>query len=205
VKGLLLLLPVAAFAQTETQHAFEAVVPLRSGLELTIHSRFRTQPGGLGFYQGRLGPILSWDATGRLALTSGYYYASQERRTDSNFITGHRLFGGAEMILYDARRWSIDQRALVERFLSSANEDYNRYRLRTRLSAKGTLEPYTSHELFFDAQGWRSNRHGGGVRVKATPSLELEAGYLYERRRMDVGSHRHLWLTSIRWTLPVKR
>ena len=45
----------------ETQHAFDVTLPLKPRLEIIFHSRVRTQPGGLGFYQVRAGPALSWN------------------------------------------------------------------------------------------------------------------------------------------------
>lgn len=184
-------------ADVETQHAFDVTLPLKPKLELILHSRVRTQPGGLGFYQVRTGPIVSWDAAPRMTLLSGYYYVRQERKIDNDFIGGHRLFGGAEIAVVEARRFSIDQRFLAERFLPDAAADYNRYRLRSRLSVKGSVGPYTSHEFLFDARGWRSNRHSAGIRWSALPAVQIDLGYLYEHRRADVGPGRHMWLTSI--------
>jgi hypothetical protein len=151
-------------ADVETQHSFDVTLPLKPKLEVTLHSRIRTQPGGLGFYQARAGPIVSRDLTPRISLLSGYYYTRQERKVDTDLIGGHRLFGGAEITVVETRRLFIDQRLLAERLLSDATEDFNRYRLRNRLSAKGSVAPYTSHEFFLDARGWRNNRHSAGVR-----------------------------------------
>jgi hypothetical protein len=199
----LVLFAAAAYplwaADVETQHAFDVTLPLKPKLELTIHSRVRSQPGGLGFYQVRTGPVASWDAFPRMTLLSGYYYARQERKIDNDFIGGHRLFGGAEIAVVDTARFSIDQRLLAERFLSDATADFNRYRFRSRLGAKGSLAPYTSHEFLFDAQGWRSNRHSAGIRWSALPAVQIDLGYLYEHRRADVGPGRHMWLTSFHW------
>lgn len=126
-------------ADVETQHALDVTLPLRPKLELILHSHIRTQPGGLGFYQFRAGPIVSWDPTPRITLLSGYYYAQQERKIDSDFIGGHRLFGGAEIAAAETRRWAFDQRFLAERLLSDAVPDFNRYRLRSRLSPKSSV------------------------------------------------------------------
>lgn len=187
-------------AEVETQHAFDTTLPLKPGFELLLHSRVRTQPGNLGFYQIRAGPIISWDVRARLTILSGYYYARQERKVDNDFIGGHRLFAGGEIVVIDTRRLSFDQRFLAERFLSDATDDFNRYRLRRRLSAKGSVAPYTSHELFLDARGWRSNRHSAGIRWTLLPAVQIDLGYLYEQRRPNVGPDRHIWLTSIHWT-----
>lgn len=189
----------------ETQHAFDVTLPVRHNLELMLHSRIRTQPGGLGFYQVRAGPVLSWDLSSRVSLLGGYYYAQKERKIDNDFIGGHRLFGGAEGTLWNARRFSVEQRALMERFLSDAAPDFNRYRLRTRWSAKGAVAPYTSHEFFFDAGGWRSNRHSAGVRWSLRRDLQMDTGYLYEHRRLGVGPNRHMWLSSFHWKKSARR
>jgi hypothetical protein len=85
-------------ADIETQHAFDVTLPLKPRLELILHSRIRTQPGGLGFYQVRGGPVVSWDVTPRISLLSGYYYTRQERKIDNDFIGGHRLFGGLKSL-----------------------------------------------------------------------------------------------------------
>jgi len=192
-------------ASVETQHALDFNLPLSPRLELLLHSRIRTQPGGLGYYQMRGGPILSWDATPRIVLLGGYYYAQQERRIDRDFIGGHRFFGGPEFAVLATRRFSLDQRVLIERFLSNATPDFNRYRLRSRLSAKGVVAPYTSHEFFFDGLGWRSNRHSAGIRWSPLPALQLDFGYLYEHRRPEVGPARHMWLTSIHFKKTSRR
>lgn len=202
--GAAMGLPLEA-ASAETQHAFDATFPLHPRLDLLLHSRLRTQPGGLGYYQMRAGPILSWDATKRVALLGGYYYAQQERRIDRDFIGGHRFFGGTEVTVVNKRRFSLDQRVLAERFLSDAAPDFNRYRLRSRLSAKGAVAPYTSHESFFDALGWRSNRYSVGIRWSPLPALQIDVGYFYEHRRLEVGPTRHMWLTSIHFKRTLRR
>lgn len=196
--------PLAA-ASVETQHAFDVTLPLTSRFELLLHSRIRTQPGALGLYQVRTGPILSWDATKRVAVLSGYYFAKQERQIDRDFIGGHRFFGGTEFVAFDARRFSFDQRALIERFLSDAAPDFSRFRLRSRLSAKGVVAPYTSHEFFFDAVGWRGNRHSAGIRWSPRQALQIDLGYLYEHRRPEVGPARHMWLTSVHFKKTSRR
>lgn len=69
-----LALPGAAraCAQTETQHAFDGSIKLTRRLDVVLHARVRTQPGLLGFYQGRLGPIFEYSANGRVTLIAGY-------------------------------------------------------------------------------------------------------------------------------------
>jgi hypothetical protein len=203
------LFPAAVFrlaaADLETQHAFEVTLPLRPGFEMTLHARGRTQPGGLGFFQGRAGPILSWKAAPRLGALFGYYYAQQQQRIDEDYVAGHRFFSGAEVAVLDNRRVLLEQRFVAERFLSQATADFNRYRFRSRLSATGELAPYLAHEFFLDARGWRSNRHSAGIRWRPRAGIMVEFGYLYERRRQNVGPHRHVGLTTINWKWPSRR
>jgi hypothetical protein len=184
-------------SQIETQHAFEVILPLKPALEVLLHSRIRTQPSNLGLYQWRAGPVISWDVRTRVTLVGGYYYTQQERSVDNDFIGGHRLFGGGEVVVIDAGRFSLDQRFLTERFLSDAADDFNRYRVRSRLSTKGLVAPYTTHEFFLDARGWRARRHSAGIRWTFSPAVQIDLGYLYEHRRADVGPNRHMWLTTI--------
>jgi hypothetical protein len=110
----------AGAADFETQHAVDVTLPLRPGLELILHSRVRTQPGGLGLCQVRAGPIVSWNASDRIALVAGHCYVQRERKADRDFIAGRRLFSGAEVAVASNRRLAFDQRALLERFLSDA-------------------------------------------------------------------------------------
>lgn len=205
---LLLILPLplhARAADLETQHALDITLPLTSRLELVLHSRLRTQPAALGLYQVRAGPVVSWSATPRIALLAGYYYAQQERKADRDFIAGHRVFSGAEVAVAGNRRVAFDQRGLAERFLSDAAPDFSRYRFRSRLSVKAPVAPYTGLELFFDARGWRSTRHSAGIRWSPVRRVQLDLGYLYERRRHDIGGNRHLWLTSFHFKKASRR
>jgi hypothetical protein len=197
-----LLLPPAIFASRpgadlETQHVFDFDLRLTPRLELTLHSRVRTQPRGLDFYQARAGPVLYWSAASRVTLIGGYYYAQQERMADRDFIAGHRFFGGGEVRVAGTRRVALGQRVLAERFLSAYSPDFTRYRARTQLTAAARVQPYLGHEIFFDAKGWRSGRTSSGVRWSPGRNVRVDLGYIYEHRRQDIGRDRHLWVTSV--------
>jgi hypothetical protein len=192
-------------ADVETQHAFDITLPVKPNVELILHSRLRTQPGGLGLYQVRAGPIVSWKIGTRAALLGGYYYTQHEQEIDNDFIGGHRPFAGAEVSLVERRRFSLDQRLLAERFLSDATDDFHRYRFRTRLSAEGPVAPYASYELFLDASGWRSARYSTGIRWTVIRAVQIDFGYFFEQRRPNVGPDRHMWLTSLHLTRASRR
>lgn len=190
-------------AQTETQHAFDASLRLRPRLDLVLHSRIRTQPGSLGLYQVRAGPILEYSAAG-LKWIGGYYYARQEN-SDEDFIGGHRYFGGAEGRLWNRGRISGDLRILAERFAPDRARDFARYRVRTRLSGRKAVAPYGSVEVFFDAGGWRSTRYAAGVRAGNGSRISFDFGYFAEPRRRDVGPLRHMFLTGLHWNFGTRR
>lgn len=190
-------------AQTETQHAFDASLRLRPRLNLVLHSRVRTQPGRLGLYQVRAGPILEYSAAG-LKWIGGYYYAQQEN-SDEDFIGGHRVFGGAEGRLWNGGRTSGDLRVLAERFELAQGRDFARYRARLRVSGRRALAPYGSAEAFFDARGWRSTRHAVGLRAGNGSRISVDLGYFVEPRRSDVGPLRHMFLTGVHWNFGTKR
>jgi hypothetical protein len=78
---------MAVSAQTETQHAFDAGIRLTPRLDLVLHARIRTQPGQLGFYQVRGGPVFEYTLQRAWKLIAGYYYAQQENSAE-DFIKG---------------------------------------------------------------------------------------------------------------------
>jgi hypothetical protein len=209
-KGILLLaalmLNVPARADVmETQHLFEASGPLGRRGDVTLHSRFRTRPNSLGFYQGRVGPILSVKVWKQVSLIAGYYYQQQQSEADGEFSPGHRLFGGAELDVWASRTVELDTRVLAERFALEDTPNYNRYRWRFRAGARGRFAPYTSNEVFWDADGWRGNRISGGVRWSFRKAWQVDFGYFYEHRRDDVGANRQMWITGLHWRPSARR
>lgn len=201
---LILLASTVAASQFETQHALDFTVPVPRKLDVLLHMRLRTRPTTLGLYQARGGPVFSYDFSDRVSLLGGYYFAQEERSGDPDLIAGHRLFGGLESGIKEGRRYSLDARALYERFLPERAPNFNRYRLRLRLSAKALVAPYTSQEVFFDNLGYRSARFAGGVRWKLRPTVELDFGYFYEARAARLGPGRHMWLTSLHFKRSAK-
>ncbi|MBL8232783.1 MAG: DUF2490 domain-containing protein [Bryobacterales bacterium] len=195
---------VALAQVSETQHAFEWAYPLAPKLDLIVHSRLRTQPSGLGLYQGRMGPIFDYNFTPRLSLLGGYYFTLQT--DEERDVRGrHRFFGGVEVTAIREGRHTLDVRTLTERF-TGAGTDFTRNRNRARWTYRAKVSPYLSGELFLDAKGWRSTRFSGGVRYKVARFADLDLGYFYEPRRADLGPHRHMFLTSIHFRkIPGKR
>jgi hypothetical protein len=181
--------------RTETQHAVEASRPLGERWQLTIHSRLRTQPGGLGLYQFRAGPILEYAITPRVSGLGGYYFSKQQR-VERDVVGTHRPFGGVKWTAVKLRHYEVELRSLVERFLTE--RDYTRYRNRVRWSATTRWAPYANVESFADRGGVRSTRYSVGLRW-STPGkrLDWDFGYFGEPRRRDLGPPRHMFLTTI--------
>ncbi|MEJ5368590.1 MAG: DUF2490 domain-containing protein [Bryobacteraceae bacterium] len=202
--ALALLCAGLASAQTETQHAFDGSIKLARRLDVVLHARVRTQPGLLGFYQGRLGPIFEYSVNGRFTLIAGYYYARQEN-SEADYIAGHRWFGGGEVSLWSSKASEADARALAEWFDLAQGSDYSRYRFRFRVSGKQKAAPYGSVENFLDARGWRSTRYAAGLRVGAGARVTMDFGYFLEPRRADVGRTRHMFMTGVHWRFGGRR
>lgn len=193
-----------AGAQTETQHAMDGTFGLRPKLDLVIHARIRTQPGRLGFYQIRGGPILEYRVQPGWKLIAGYYYTQQENSTE-DFIGGHRGFAGAEAALWSPGAARVDMRGLAERFELAEGSDFSRYRLRVRISGKQSVAPHAGVENFLDAKGWRSTRYSAGIRAGNGSRLSFDIGYFLEPRRADVGPTRHMWMTGVHWNFGARR
>jgi hypothetical protein len=194
--GLLLLGPIARGQQTDTQHAFEASMPVSRKLQLTLHSRGRTNPGGLGPYQFRLGPIVEYSLGPRWSLLGGYYFAKQ-KSAERDLRGTHRPFGGVEFMAFKSAKSEVEMRSLVERFFAY-DRSFTRFRQRLRWSGTAPVAPYAGVETFLDRQGIRSTRYSGGVRwAKVRRRIDLDLGYFYEPRRPDLGASRHMFLTSL--------
>lgn len=191
-------------AQTETQHAFDGTLRLNRHLDLVLHSRIRTQPTTLGFYQVRAGPILEYAVASNFDLIGGYYYARQEN-SDEDFIGGHRWFGGGEAGLWTHKKAKLDLRALAERFQLERGNDYSRYRFRLRISGRRSSAPYGSVENFLDARGWRSTRYAAGLRIGNGSPFSFDLGYFFEPRRADVGRTRQMFMTGLHWNFKTRR
>lgn len=109
---LLALVATTAAAQIETQHAVDVTLPLEGKVEVLFHLRVRTRPGDLGLYQARGGPIFSYDFSERTSFTGGYYYATEEKVDDPDFVAGHRIFGGTEVAPQEGRHHALEGRVL---------------------------------------------------------------------------------------------
>ena len=186
-----------------TLHGFDYGLIRTKRVEVDLHTRFRTKQQMSDFQQGRSGTILRWNAGKRFTPIAGYYYGRQEDGHDewTNF---HRVFGGGEALVCGSNRARLASRTLVERFVAASGPDFNRYRQRLRLSLDRTVGPYLSSEWFFDANGYLSARHGGGVRWKWVSWSWLEAGYLYDDRSPKLGPKRHMIVTQMFFGKPTE-
>jgi hypothetical protein len=63
-----------------------------------------------------------------------------------------------------AAQSEVDCRSILERFFTSTDPDYFRFRNRIRISWPGIRSVYGGVELFVDANGVGSARYSAGVR-----------------------------------------
>lgn len=188
-------------ADTRSWHAFDAVVLGGSRLELTLHTRFRYDGVLDSFQQGRAGALVRFHTLPRWALIGGYYYGKEEDHPDQwrNF---HRPFLGWEVSLVRREGGiALAGRGLVERLVGGRAGDFTRYRQRLRLTTDRRLGPYLATEWFFDAKGYLTSRHSAGVRWRFARRASLEAGYLLDLRRADLGAVLHLFTTQMQFDL----
>jgi hypothetical protein len=202
--GILAAPPLAA--ETRTWHAFDAQVFSNSRLEAVIHTRFRYDGVLDSFQQGRAGGLVRVRALPRWSLIGGYYYGKEEDHREQwrNF---HRPFAGVEVALL-SREGGIElaTRGFIERLLGGRRGDFTRYRQRLRLTTDRRFGPYLATEWFFDGQGYLTSRHSAGVRWRFARRASLEAGYLLDLRRADVGGVLHVLTTQMQFDLrPARR
>lgn len=188
-------------AEIRTWHAFDAQVFGSSRLEATLHTRFRYD-GVLGsFQQGRAGGVLRFRARPRWALIGGYYYGKEEDHREQ-WLNFHRPFAGMEVLLASRDGGiGLATRGLVERLVGGRSGDFTRYRQRLRLTTDRRLGPYLATEWFFDGRGYLTSRHSAGVRWRFARRASLEAGYLLDLRRADVGGVLHVFTTQMQFDL----
>ena len=160
-------------------HAFDAKVLKTSRVEITAHSRFRTDRHFGNVQQGRAGAIARVFAPGKSAVLTGYYYGKEEDSAEDwrNF---HRVFGGLEAPLFRAGRVAVATRGILERFIGTDRPGFTRYRHRVRADTRAPIGPYMASEWFFDANGWLSGRYAAGVRWRCNAWSSVEMGYLYD-------------------------
>lgn len=201
----LLFVAAAALCAEEvwTLHGFDFGLIRTKRIEVDLHTRFRTNEHMTNFQQGRSGAVVRWNAVRRFTAIGGYYFGQQEDGLDE-WARFHRLFGGGEALVYRNERVRLTSRTLVERFVAAPVADFNRYRQRMRLSVDGKVGPYLSSEWFFDAEGYLSARHGGGVRWKWASWSWVEFGYLYDDRSPRLGPLRHMIVTQMFFGRPKK-
>ncbi len=191
--------PVAA--ESRTWHAFDVVVFGGPRLEAIAHARLRYDSVLGSLQQGRAGALARFRMCPGWTLIGGYYFGKEEDHLDRwrNF---HRPFAGLEASLL-ARDGGValDTRGLIERILGGSQGDFTRYRQRLRLTTDRRIGPYLATEWFFDAVGYRTSRHSAGLRWRLTRRASLEAGYLLDLRRAELGGLLHVITTQVNFDL----
>ncbi|MCU0227175.1 MAG: DUF2490 domain-containing protein [Bryobacterales bacterium] len=173
------------WAQPETQHVLNLPWRINPGVELTLHTRFRTRPTSQGLYQGRVGALLGVRLNQRVTAIAGYYFAEEEE--DSRDREGlNRFFGGVESRLGNWKgSWAT--RHLAESFYAPQGPAFFRIRHRFGWEAPSRLRPFSNVEVFWDRHGWRSVRLQAGLRYRINQRTSWDFHYFHEPRRQDIG------------------
>jgi len=181
----------------ESLHAFNVNLDFKPGWTLQLHTRVRTFENLGAYNQARGGPILIWQAKPRFSTLLGYYFLDQNTRVLHQPYTLHRFWGGGQYRLLQQENWSIDSRALLERFVSSRFRDYTRFRARLTLNRKtpvGML--FTGGEALVQQSAWYG-RYMAGLQWRLNSRLIFGTGYEY--RQALSGPNSHVISTFLQW------
>jgi hypothetical protein len=95
---------------------------------------------------------------------------------------------------------AVSTRLVAERHIGTGLPDYNRYRSSVRIVVgKSRIAPFFQNEMLAVRQGFPSTRNSGGMRLRINQQLTVEAGYLYDNRRVAWGGNRQALVTTVRW------
>lgn len=179
-------------------HGFEFPLRLAEKVEVVLHHRTRTRHEWSYLDQSRAGAIVRWTAARGIVPYAGYYYQPQQLRADE-WVRGQRVFLGAEKPFHLNSTAALTTRLAMERFFGTGRLDYNRYRSYCRLLlGGGRLTPFFQNEMLAVRQGYHSMRNSGGLRIRLSSFVHLEASYLYDVRRTVWGGDRQALVTGIR-------
>ena len=182
----------------ESLHIVNVNIDLKPGWTLQLHTRARTFEYVGSFNQGRVGPVLMWQAAPRFTTLAGYYFINQSTRVTHDPYNIHRVWGGGQYRVLRSESWSLDARGLMERFFSNQFNDYWRWRSRAMFSKTTRIGmPYASGEALLQ-QGIWYGRYTAGMNWQPHRRLIVGAGYEYRDAPRGPGSH--VIATFVQWT-----
>lgn len=186
-------------AEVYSWHNFDTPVITNSRFELAVHQRVRSRHELHYLDQVRGGAILRWNAAERFTPFVGAYLQPQQIRP-GDWTEGRRVFGGVEVPFRFRGSLALTTRVAAERHIATGRPDHNRYRSYERLViGRGRFSPYLQNEWLAVRQGFHSVRNSGGLRMRVTGQLTVEAGYLFDFRRAAWGGNRQAIVTAVKW------
>ncbi len=169
-------------------HQFNGVVRVKEKLQLTLHTRVRFNHDLMDFSQFRLGPIIFWDWKRRLQWQAGYYWVAQQEARE--VIDAQRAWAGAQIRMYESRRFSIGWRNLLERHVLAGSGDFTRFRTRglVNFQPKAGWQPYASTEALA-LRGRVIGRYAVGINYATARGHLFGLGYEFRPEIGRPGSH----------------
>jgi hypothetical protein len=181
----------------ESLHAFNVNLDFKPGWTLQIHTRLRTFENLGAYNQTRGGPILIWQAKPRFSTLLGYYFLNQNTRVTHQPYNLHRFWGGGQYRLVQRENWSIDSRALLERFTSGNIRDYTRFRGRAMLNRGTPIGMlFIGGESLVQQSSWYG-RYIAGMQWQLNPRVLFGTGWEY--RQALSGPNSHVITTFVQW------
>jgi hypothetical protein len=201
--ALILFSNLAVWPATElfSWHVTDSQVKLNRRFDLVLHSRIRTRHEFHHVQQLRAGSILRMQAGKNLIPYAGYYFQPAQEPSDP-WVRGHRVFVGMERP-FGLNRMMMTTRVAAERHINTGRPDYFRFRTYARLQFPGRrVAPFIQNEWLAVKQGFHSVRNSGGLRMRLSPAVTLEAGYLHDIRRTAWGGDRSAIVTALKFQKP---
>ena len=202
---LLLLLTAVVPAATassdplESWHTFELPF-LNFGSRVTsiVHTQFRDRSQFSQIHLSRFGPIFRVRVSPRVNLIAGYWLTEQRQVEVNRWDNTHRSFAGAETFI-PLGRGQFQGRGLFEHFFGGPRPpDYRtRWQGIYRRAVGRGLVAGLGTEAFTDHAGFLAHRLITSVLFPVHPRWVVEAGYMFDPRRVDAGGGRHILTTPL--------
>lgn len=192
---LLALSPALGAQPLESWHTTDFSY-LHGSKLFTLHTQFRTSSRWSRVHHGRIGPWFQFLHRGVIYGAAYYYQHNDVQGQDPE--DSHRPFTWIDFPVHKGRN-RVTNRAMYERFFGTLRPAFNRYRYQVRYQREGAWTPVLSWEAFVDHHGVFAWRYSAAIRHGLSKVSELDAGYFYDQRRMDVGGPRHVLFTNVRF------
>ncbi len=185
-------LSILSATQLQADGAIDTRFGLSERWDVVLHNRARVKAVRNEWFDVSLVPTFRYRAHPRVQLFGGAFFTWYDYGYEDRTKVA-RPFAGVEPTILQAGKVSVLSRTTYERFfVGDQRSDYNRYRQRFRVLARGKWSPYANLEFFFLDDGIATTRYGVGVRRDLGKRDGVEVGYWYEAADVAGRGVRHM-------------